>query len=85
MQHLVRNWFGYISDIDDCMESPCNNGGTCKDGVASYICICPNGFAGQDCEISMLPICLIYLISNTWNGSRYNIILRFHNVHITAK
>ena len=52
----------YISDIDDCMENPCNNGGTCKDGVASYSCICPNGFTGQDCETSMLHILLTYFV-----------------------
>ena len=48
------------------MESPCNNGGTCKDGIASYTCICPNGFTGQDCEISTLPMYLTYFISNTY-------------------
>ena len=49
------------------MENPCNNGGTCKDGVASYTCICANGFTGQDCEISTLPIGLIYFVSNTYS------------------
>lgn len=46
----------YNVDIDDCMENPCNNGGTCKDGVASYTCVCPKGFTGGDCEISMNEI-----------------------------
>ena len=50
------------------MESPCNNGGTCKDGIASYTCICPNGFTGQDCEISTLPMYLTYFVSNTYIG-----------------
>ena len=50
------------------MESPCNNGGTCKDGIASYNCICPNGFKGQDCEISTLPMYLTYFVSNTYIG-----------------
>ena len=43
-------WF---SDIDDCIGEPCNNGGTCQDGVASYTCACPTGFKGYDCETSM--------------------------------
>lgn len=40
-------------DIDDCKDNPCNNGGKCKDGIASYTCACPKGFTGTDCEISM--------------------------------
>ena len=40
-------------DIDDCLENPCNNNGTCLDGIASYDCVCPSGFSGIDCEISM--------------------------------
>ena len=45
-----------FSDIDDCMESPCNNNGTCIDGIASYTCECPLGFEGQDCETSKLSL-----------------------------
>ena len=39
-------------DIDDCKDKPCNNGGTCQDGIASYACVCPLGFKGTDCELS---------------------------------
>lgn len=39
-------------DIDFCKESPCNNGGTCHDGVSSYTWVCPLGFSGLDCEFS---------------------------------
>ena len=42
-----------VSDIDDCKDNPCNNGGTCQDGIASYTCLCPLGFNGTDCEISI--------------------------------
>ena len=39
-------------DIDDCAPSPCQNGGTCTDGVDSYNCICVAGINGTNCEIS---------------------------------
>ena len=42
----------YNSDIDDCKETPCDNGGKCVDGIASYKCVCPIGFQGIDCETS---------------------------------
>ena len=46
-------------DINDCLGSPCNNGGTCKDGLATYSCTCPQGFTGTDCEISEEYTCPI--------------------------
>ena len=41
-------------DIDDCKENPCNNGGTCEDGIATYTCVCPIGFTGLSCETSKI-------------------------------
>jgi len=31
----------------NCLTVPCNNNGTCANGV----CVCPNGFSGQMCEV----------------------------------
>ena len=42
-----------ITDIDDCIDTPCKNGATCKDGINSYSCICPLGLTGKACELSM--------------------------------
>ena len=44
--------FFLFLDVNDCEESPCNNGGICQDGIASYTCVCPVGFTGLDCETS---------------------------------
>ena len=41
----------FLKDIDDCASNPCQNGGTCNDGVNSYTCDCVPGHAGDNCEI----------------------------------
>jgi len=37
-------------DIDDCVSNPCQNGGSCEDGINSYTCTCVAGYTGHDCE-----------------------------------
>ena len=39
-------------DMDECTSSPCQNGGTCHDGINSYTCDCVPGYGGNNCEIS---------------------------------
>eukprot|EP01051_Picozoa_sp_SAG22_P018986 SAG22_NODE_3364_length_1757_cov_2.051870_2_plen_171_part_01 len=36
-------------DVDECGSAPCQNGGACSDGVASYSCGCAAGFCGDSC------------------------------------
>ncbi|NXJ96460.1 NCAN protein, partial [Corythaixoides concolor] len=38
------------ADIDDCLSSPCQNGGTCIDEVNSFICLCLPSYGGSRCE-----------------------------------
>ncbi|NWI15438.1 FA9 factor, partial [Crypturellus soui] len=38
-------------DGDQCDPNPCKNGAVCKDGVGSYVCWCPAGYEGRNCEI----------------------------------
>ena len=40
----------YTTDVDDCQGINCQNGGTCLDGINSYIWSCPDGFQGDNCE-----------------------------------
>ncbi|XP_024082772.1 protein eyes shut isoform X2 [Cimex lectularius] len=35
---------------DECWSSPCQNGGTCHDGIAFFNCSCPDGFVGETCD-----------------------------------
>ncbi|XP_040479627.1 fibulin-7 [Ursus maritimus] len=46
-------WTGeqpYCKDISECSSQPCQNGGTCVEGVTQYKCICPPGRTGSRCQ-----------------------------------
>uniref|UniRef100_A0A8C3UVZ5 Coagulation factor IX n=1 Tax=Catharus ustulatus TaxID=91951 RepID=A0A8C3UVZ5_CATUS len=36
---------------DQCNPNPCQNGAKCKDEINSYVCWCPAGYEGKNCEI----------------------------------
>ncbi|KAJ8406866.1 hypothetical protein AAFF_G00291420 [Aldrovandia affinis] len=38
--------------ITYCDSTPCKNGALCRDGLEAYVCECPGGFTGHDCEIN---------------------------------
>ncbi|XP_070567305.1 uncharacterized protein [Ptychodera flava] len=40
-------------DTDECLSSPCQNGGTCQDLLSSYKCNCPDGYSGTNCETNI--------------------------------
>ena len=39
-----------LSETDECMSSPCDNGGTCTDLLDGYNCTCVGGYTGLHCE-----------------------------------
>uniref|UniRef100_A0A8C8AE96 Coagulation factor IX n=1 Tax=Otus sunia TaxID=257818 RepID=A0A8C8AE96_9STRI len=49
-EKTMEFWKTYI-DGDQCDPNPCKNGAVCKDGVSSYVCWCPAGYEGRNCEI----------------------------------
>lgn len=38
------------AEVDECQSEPCKNGGTCRDLPGSFVCFCPEGFVGIQCE-----------------------------------
>ena len=40
-------------DIDECLSTPCQNGGACTQDVDAYTCGCVAGFMGQRCQIDI--------------------------------
>ena len=40
----------FVSDVDECNSNPCENGGTCIDGINEYSCQCVAGYTGANCE-----------------------------------
>ncbi|XP_076017496.1 coagulation factor IX-like [Genypterus blacodes] len=49
---------GYL-DGDQCDPHPCQNGGSCEDGISAYICWCQPNFDGKNCEIEVTKQCLV--------------------------
>ncbi|XP_029472488.1 sushi, nidogen and EGF-like domain-containing protein 1 [Rhinatrema bivittatum] len=40
-------------EIDECRSQPCLNGGSCKDRVAAFLCMCEVGYTGHHCELEV--------------------------------
>ena len=48
-----------FSDIDDCVNHTCINGGSCVDGINSYSCSCVKEYTGDRCEKGEIYITLV--------------------------
>jgi len=46
--------FSHFLDVDECSSNPCENGGTCTDGVNGFTCSCLAGYTGTTCETSKI-------------------------------
>ena len=57
--------FYIVADINECIGVTCENGATCQNNIAGFICDCLNGFAGVFCEGKN---CIVYLHYITLNN-----------------
>lgn len=67
--------FCHYVPVVTCYTSRCYNGGTCKEAVYSndFLCQCPPGFIGSQCEINTNEKCVVSKGSGyrgTWSISR---------------
>ncbi|XP_016158848.1 PREDICTED: basement membrane-specific heparan sulfate proteoglycan core protein [Ficedula albicollis] len=47
-----------VTNCPTCQDRPCQNGGVCQDDDSgTYVCRCPHGFTGSNCEYSQALHC----------------------------
>lgn len=44
-------------EYNECVSSPCANGGTCTDRVGGFSCSCGRGFTGNTCQLKVCALC----------------------------
>ena len=48
--HTPLKMISFTENINECESDPCQNDGSCTDGVNGYTCSCADGYNGTDCE-----------------------------------
>lgn len=66
-------------DRDECLTNPCLNGGVCLNREPFYLCDCPSGYLGDNCEfhqqgqivrlsmgaLAAILVCLLVILSES--------------------
>ena len=53
----------FISEINECQSSPCQNGGSCFNAIDEFSCNCPDEYVGTLCETRMYINCFLFFFS----------------------
>lgn len=59
-------------DVNECDPDPCQNGATCFQGEASFLCVCAPGWQGALCEEG--TVCFIVYHGELCVQSRLHVI-----------
>ena len=76
-----------LSDIDDCVNHTCANGGSCVDGTNSYSCSCARGYTGNRCETGKY-LFLLHILCTYYKaliGDTLQITLQFVNLEFEGE
>ena len=48
----LEGWTGHLcqTDVNECDDNPCQNGGTCTNTNGNYTCTCTEFSRGRNCE-----------------------------------
>ncbi|KAM3934859.1 coagulation factor VII [Leptodactylus fuscus] len=52
-ERRTKEFWRTYADENQCLSNPCINGGTCLDEHQLYMCICPEGYEGRNCETNI--------------------------------
>ena len=76
LQQYLRNFFRCDQPIDQCLDNPCVNGGSCVTQEAgSFSCHCPAGYKGSRCQL-LVDHCAISPCKN--NATCTNLGVAYH-------
>jgi hypothetical protein len=72
-------------DRDECITNPCLNGGICINREPYYLCDCPDGYFGENCEVhqqgqivrlsmgalAAILVCLLVILSEFFHSPKH--------------
>ena len=44
----------FFLDVNECLDNPCANAGTCVNSIGSYSCSCTGGWEGSNCQTGII-------------------------------
>ena len=49
---MTKLFFSVANNLGSpCASAPCFNGGTCKNEGEAFVCTCPPGYRGAQCQV----------------------------------
>ena len=67
-----------VSDIDECSSNPCENGGSCNDGINEYNCQCVPGYTDANCETGTMSYFSLFIKTSIVSSCRAFVAVVFH-------